>query len=195
MTLNNPSIVLPDAHCLNPGDLSWKALEALGECTFYERTAPDELAERVREADIVLTNKVPLRRELLVALKRLRYIGVTATGYNIVDTDAARECGIVVTNVPTYGTGSVAQMVFAHVLNLTQRVGDHAEAVREGQWSSCPDFCFWNYPLHELGAMTMGVVGFGLIGQAVAKLAQAFGMKVIANSRSSIDASLGVRAV
>ena len=136
MTLTNPSIVVLDAHCLNPGDLSWTSLEALGKCTFYERTPPVELAERVSAADIVLTNKVPLRRELLAEQKRLKYIGVTATGYNIIDVDAARDHGIVVTNVPTYGTMSVAQMVFAHLLNLTQRVGDHARAVREGRWAA-----------------------------------------------------------
>ena len=190
-----PSIVVLDAHCLNPGDLSWKGLEELGDCTFYERTPAGELAERVREAEIALTNKVPFSRELLMGQTRLKYIGVTATGYNIVDVDAAREQGIVVTNVPTYGTQSVAQMVFAHLLNLTQRVGDHAEAVREGRWASSADWCFWDFPLWELGSMTLGIVGYGRIGQATAQIARAFGMTVIAHNRSGIDPAEGVRAV
>jgi glycerate dehydrogenase len=143
----------------------------------------------------VLTNKVPLRRELLSGQSRLKYIGVTATGYNIVDVDAARELGIVVTNVPTYGTMSVAQMVFAHLLNLTQRVGDHAEAVREGRWASSADWCFWDFPLLELGAMTMGIIGYGRIGQATAKIARAFGMPVLAHNRSAIAPSSDVRPV
>ena len=193
--MKNPSIVLLDAYCLNPGDLSWKGLEAIGDCTFYDRTAPEELAARIAEADVVLTNKVALRRDLLVQQKRLKYIGVTATGYNIVDVDAAREAGIVVTNVPTYGTMSVAQMVIAHLLNLTQRVGDHAEAVREGRWAASKDWCFWDFPLWELSAMTLGIVGYGRIGQATAQLARAFGMRVIAHNRSAIKQSEDVRAV
>lgn len=193
--MKNPSIVVLDGHCLNPGDLSWQGLEGLGKCTVYDRTPPEQVAERIRDADIVLTNKVPVRRELLAGQERLKYIGVTATGYNIIDVDAAREHGIVVTNVPTYGTMSVAQMVFAHLLNLTQRVGDHAEAVREGRWASSPDWCFWDFPLLELGSMTMGIVGYGRIGQATAQLAQAFGMKVIAHNRSAIGGSSNVRQV
>jgi glycerate dehydrogenase len=193
MNLNNPSIVVLDGHCLNPGDLSWQGLEALGRCTVYDRTPAEQLAERIREAEIVLTNKVTLRRESMSGQSRLKYIGVTATGYNIVDVNAARELGIVVTNVPTYGTMSVAQMVFAHLLNLTQRVGDHAEAVREGRWASSADFCFWDFPLLELGAMTMGIVGYGRIGQAAAQLAQAFGMSVLANNQSAIVPSNYVR--
>src|SRR4051812_11929384 len=195
MTLDTPSIVVLDGHCLNPGDLSWQGLEALGRCTVYERTSPEQLAERIREADVVLTNKVQLRSELLAKQKRLKYIGVTATGYNIIDVDAAREFGMVVTNVPTYGTTSVAQMVFAHLLNLTQRVGDHSEAVRTGRWASSLDWCFWDFPLVELAGMTMGIVGYGRIGRASAKLAQAFGMQVIAYNRSAIDLSTGVRQV
>jgi glycerate dehydrogenase len=193
MTLDTPSIVVLDGHCLNPGDLSWQGLEALGRCTVYERTSPEQLAERIREADVVLTNKVQLRSELLAKQKRLKYISVTATGYNIIDVDAARELGIVVTNVPTYGTMSVAQMVFAHLLNLTQRVGDHAAAVRAGRWASSADWCFWDFPLVELGGMTMGIVGFGRIGWATAQLAQAFGMQVIAHNRSAIAPSSKVR--
>jgi glycerate dehydrogenase len=190
-----PLIAVLDGHCLNPGDLSWQGLEALGKCTVFERTPAEMLAERLREADIVLTNKVPLRRELLSGQSRLKYIGVTATGYNIIDVDAARDLGIVVTNVPTYGTMSVAQMVFAHLLNLTQRVGDHAEAVRDGRWAASADWCFWDFPLLELEAMTLGIVGYGRIGQAVAGLARAFGMTVIAHNRSAIAKAEGVRAV
>jgi glycerate dehydrogenase len=193
MNSDNPSIVVLDGHCLNPGDLSWQGLEALGPCTIFERTPPGQVAERIRYADIVLTNKVALRRELMSGQLRLKYIGVTATGYNIIDVDAARELGIVVTNVPTYGTMSVAQMVFAHLLNLTQRVGAHAEAVREGRWASSSDWCFWDFPLVELSGMTMGIVGFGRIGWATAQLAQAFGMQVIAHNRSAIAPSSNVR--
>jgi glycerate dehydrogenase len=195
MTIQNPSIVVLDGHCLNPGDLSWQGLEVLGRCTVYARTSAEQLSERIREADIVLTNKVPLCRESMCGPSRLKYIGVTATGYNIVDVDAAGELGIVVTNVPTYGTMSVAQMVFAHLLNLTQRIGDHAEAVRRGRWASSSDFCFWDFPLLELGAMTMGIVGYGRIGQATAQLARAFGMPVLAHNRSAIAQEHEVRQV
>jgi glycerate dehydrogenase len=195
MNQDNPSIVVLDGHCLNPADLSWERLEALGRCTVYERTSAEQLAERMRDAEIVLTNKVTLRRESMSGQSRLKYIGVTATGYNIIDVDAARELGIVVTNVPTYGTMSVAQMVFAHLLNLTQRVGDHAGAVREGRWASSADWCFWDFPLLELGAMTMGIVGYGRIGQSTAQLAEAFGMRVITHNRSTIDPSSKVRQV
>ncbi len=195
VNLVSPFIVVLDAHCLNPGDLSWAGLEALGKCMFYERTPAETIAERIRDADIALTNKVPFSRETLSGETRLKYIGVTATGYNIVDVDAAREAGIVVTNVPTYGTMSVAQMVIAHLLNLTQRVGDHAEAVRAGRWAASKDWCFWEYPLWELADMTLGIVGYGRIGQDTARLARAFGMKVIAHNRSAIDASSEVRQV
>jgi glycerate dehydrogenase len=195
MKIQTPSIVVVDGYCLNPGDLSWQGLEALGECTIHDRTPSELMGERIRDADVVLTNKVPLRRELLSEQKRLKYIGVTATGYNIVDVDAARELGIVVTNVPTYGTASVAQMVIAHLLNLTQRVGDHAEAVREGRWASSADWCFWDFPLLELAEMTLGIVGYGRIGQETARLARAFGMRVIAHNRSPITTSGDVRQV
>jgi glycerate dehydrogenase len=195
MSMKNPSIVVLDGYCLNPGDLSWQKLEGLGECVVYDRTPTAKLAERIRDADVVLTNKVPLRRESLGGLSRLKYIGVTATGYNIIDVDAARDHGIVVTNVPTYGTMSVAQTVFAHLLNLTQRVGDHAQAVREGRWAASADWCFWDFPLVELQAKTMGIVGYGRIGQTTAQLARAFGMKVIAHNRSAIDAPGDVRQV
>jgi len=183
-----------DGYTLNPGDLDWRRLEQLGSCVIYDRSSSEEVVERIASADIVLVNKAPLSRESMAGKPRLKYIGVTATGYNIVDIEAAREFGIQVTNVPSYGTASVAQMVFAHLLNLTQHVASHAQAVRAGRWASSPDFCFWDYPLLELDGMTMGIVGFGRIGQATAKLAQAFQMKVLAHDRGSIDEGNGVRA-
>jgi glycerate dehydrogenase len=193
MTQNKPSIVVLDGYCLNPGDLSWQRLESLGECIIYDRTTPQELSSRIGDSQIVITNKVQLRRDTLAAHPNLKYIGVSATGYNIIDVDAARDLGIAVTNVPTYGTSSVAQMVFAHLLNLTQRVADHAQAVRQGRWAAGPDWCFWDFPLLELEGMTMGIIGYGRIGQATARLARAFGMQVLAHNRSPITDSGGVR--
>lgn len=172
------SVVL-DGFALNPGDLSWKGLEALGACTVYDRTPVEAVVERGSDADVILTNKTVLSAETLAALPRLRYIGVLATGYNVVDVKAAAERGITVCNVPTYGTQSVAQMVFAHLLNLTQNIGQHASEVAEGAWSASPDFCFWRTPLIELAGLTMGVIGFGRIGRATARLALAFDMKVM----------------
>jgi len=173
-------IVVLDGYTLNPGDLSWDGLQRFGECVIYDRTAPEDVVSRSQGAEVVLTNKVVLSREIMEQLPDLRYIGVLATGYNIVDVVAARERGIPVTNVPTYGTQSVAQMVFAHLLNLTQHVAYHAQTVRDGRWSESPDFCYWDYPLIELANLTMGIVGFGRIGRATAHLAAAFGMKVLA---------------
>ncbi len=174
-------IVVLDGYTLNPGDLTWKELEALGECTIYDRSAPEDTLKRADKAAIVLTNKTMLSAEIIDRLDDLRYIGVFATGYNVVDVEAASACGIAVANVPTYGTDSVAQMVFAHLLNLTQNVAHHGQTVRDGRWSSCPDFCYWDTPLIELGGLTMGIIGFGRIGRATARLATAFGMKVIAH--------------
>jgi len=172
-------IVVLDGYTLNPGDLSWGRLEALGECTVYDRTAPEDIVARAGEAEIVLTNKTILSADVIRGLTRLKYIGVLATGYNVVDVEAAGERGIPVTNVPSYGTESVAQMVFAHLLNLTQHVAHHARTVQDGRWAACPDFCYWDMPLLELAGLTLGIVGFGRIGRAVAELARAFGMKVI----------------
>jgi len=172
-------IVVVDGFTLNPGDLSWKGLEELGECAIYDRSAPDEVIGRAENAEVILTNKIVLSAETIGRLGKLKYIGVTATGYNIVDVDAARERGIPVTNVPTYGTDSVAQMTFAHLLNLTQNVARHAKTVSDGRWCSSEDFCYWDTPLIELAGKTMGIIGFGRIGRATAKLARAFGMKVI----------------
>lgn len=173
-------IVVLDGYTLNPGDLSWDELERLGTCQVFDRSRPEEVVPRAKNAEVVLVNKVVLSRELIGQLPRLQYIGVLATGHNVVDGQAARERGVPVTNVPTYGTRSVAQMVFAHVLNLTQRVAYHAGTVAQGRWTTCEDFCYWDHPLVELAGQTMGIVGFGRIGRATAELALAFGMKVLA---------------
>ena len=174
------NIVVLDGYTLNPGDLTWKDLESLGQCTVYDRTGPEEVVPRAKDAEIVLTNKTLLFSDVIKQLPKLKYIGVLATGYNVVDVEAAHNRGIPVTNVPAYSTKSVAQMVFAHLLNLSQHVGHHAETVRSERWTSNPDFCYWDMPLIELVGLTMGIIGFGRIGQAAAKLALAFGMKVIA---------------
>ena len=184
------NIVVLDGHTLNPGDLSWDALRKLGPCEIHERSTTEEIVPRSANAGIVLTNKVVLNKAYMAAVPQLKYIGVTATGYNIVDVAAARERNIVVTNVPTYGTRSVAQMTFALLLELTQHVGHHAQTVREGRWSRSPDFCYWDYPLVELDGLTMGIIGYGRIGQAVGELAQAFGMNVIAHSRKQTPEDL-----
>lgn len=170
--------VILDAHTANPGDLSWEALRDLTSLTVYERTTPDETVPRAADADIVLTNKVILSRDVIARLPRLRYIGVLATGYNVVDLTAARERGIVVTNIPAYSTESVAQMVFAHLLTVTNRVEHYAIANRQRRWSACPDFSYSDTPLTELAGKTFGIVGLGHIGQRVAEIALAFGMRV-----------------
>ncbi|HAM73877.1 MAG TPA: glycerate dehydrogenase [Verrucomicrobiales bacterium] len=191
-----PRIVILDGHTLNPGDQSWSGLEALGDCQVHARSAPHEVVDRCRGAAVVITNKVPLSRATLEQLPDLRCIGVTATGYNIVDVAAARERGIPVTNVPTYGTRSVAQFTLALILELAHRVGMHADSVRAGDWSRCPDFCYWKSPLVELEGMTLGIVGFGRIGRAVADLGLALGMRVLASGRSGTPAvpdTTGVR--
>ena len=177
------NIVLLDAHTANPGDLSWSEFESLGSCTAYDRTPPDQIVERARDAEIIITNKAPLTRATIEALPKLKYIGVIATGYNVVDVAAAKERGVVVTNVPGYSSPSVAQAVFSLLLELTNRTGHHAAEVTQGRWAACPDFCFWDYPIIELHGLTLGLVGWGDIAQAVARIAQAFGMKVIATRR------------
>lgn len=174
-------IVVLDGYCLNPGDLSWDALRKFGEVTVYERTPAAEAESRAREAALVLTNKTPLPGDVLARLPELKYIGVLATGYNIVDVAAAARLGITVTNVPTYGTASVAQFVFALLLELCHNVALHVDAVREGEWSRNPDWSFWKSPLMELAGKTMGVVGFGRIGRATGRIADAMGMRVLAN--------------
>ncbi len=190
-----PQIVILDGYALNPGDLNWQRLQDLGDCTIYERTPPDDVAARIESADIVLTNKGLVTRETIASSPKLRYVGVMATGYNVVDVEAAAETEIVVTNVPTYGTTSVAQMVFAHLLNLTQRVGDHSAAVHQGKWAASADWCYWDSPLVELAGLTMGIVGFGRIGQAVAKLAHAFEMNVLTMTEPVVPVPDYVRLV
>ena len=187
-------IVVLDGYAANLGDLSWSEVEAMGVCVVYDRTSPAELMERAKDAEVLLTNKTVLDAAAIHALPALRYIGVLATGYNIVDIDAARQRGIVVTNIPAYSTDSVAQMVFAHLLNISLRVGHHAEAVRQGRWAACKDFCFWDTPLVELSGKTMGIVGLGHTGMRTARIAQAFGMKVEAwTSKSALQLPPDIR--
>lgn len=171
-------IVILDGYTANPGDLSWDALKRLGELTVYDRTPREETASRAADADIVLTNKVVIDRKMMARLPNLKYIGVLATGYNVVDTEAARERGIIVTNVPAYGTESVAQAVFAHLLTVTNRTEYYTRQNREGRWTDSPDFCYWDTPLTELAGKTIGIVGLGNIGRRVAQIALAFGMQV-----------------
>lgn len=178
-------IVVLDGYAANPGDLSWDELKSLGDCTVYERTAPEEVRERAAGAEILLTNKVALDAQTLDALPELKYIGVMATGYNIVDVDAAKERGIIVTNIPAYSTDSVAQMVFAHILNITQQVQHYTGEVRNGRWSSNPDFCFWDTPLIELRDKKIGIVGLGHTGFNTARIAIGFGMEVHAYTSKS----------
>lgn len=173
-------IVVLDGYGLNPGDLSWEEMQALGELTVYDRTAPAELAERAAGAEVLITNKTVITAGDMAALPALKYIGVLATGYNVVDVAAAKGRGIVVTNIPAYSTASVAQMVFAHLLNITQRVGHYAYANRHGRWANNPDFCFWDTELTELADKKIGIVGLGNTGQATARIASAFGMQVCA---------------
>ena len=171
-------IVVLDGYSANPGDLSWQGLERLGELTVYDRTKPEETVARAAGAEILLTNKVVISRETMAKLPCLKYIGVLATGYNVVDIEAARERGIVVTNVPAYSTESVAQMVFAHLLTVTNRTEHYAIQNRADKWTVNPDFCYWDFPHMELAGKTFGIVGLGNIGQRVAQIALAFGMKV-----------------
>jgi glycerate dehydrogenase len=168
---------------LNPGDLDWGAVGALGDLTVHDRTPDAQIVERAAGAEVLLTNKTPVSAATITALPALRFIGVLATGYNVVDVGAAKARAIPVCNVPGYGTPSVAQHVFALLLELTQRTGHHAETVRAGRWSSCPDFCYWDFPLVELDGRTLGIVGYGSIGAAVARIGRAFGMRVIASAR------------
>ena len=176
-----------DEDKVNPGDLSWDGLETIGEVTVYDRTRAEETVERACKADIVLTNKVVLRRAEIERLPRLKYIGVLATGYNVVDIETAKERGIVVTNVPAYSTMSVAQMVFAHLLTVTNRTEHYAQQNREGRWTQNADFCYWDTELTELAGKTMGIVGLGNIGSRVAEIARAFGMKVVAYTSKDVN--------
>jgi len=182
-------IVVLDGYTLNPGDLSWNGLDKLGDVTVYDRTSYNQndkglIVERVGDAEIVFTNKTPLTEEMLKEMPNLKYIGVLATGYNVVDVKAAKDRGIVVTNIPTYGTMAVAQMTFALLLEMCHHVWAHSEDVKNGAWTNNVDWCFWNYPLIELEGKNIGIIGFGRIGKAVGQIAQAFGMKVLVYDRS-----------
>lgn len=177
-------IVVLDGYTLNPGDLSWVELESLGQCEVYDRTPVDQIPQRAAHAEVILTNKAVLSKETIAKLHALKYIGVLATGYNVVDVEAARLRGIPVTNVPGYGAASVSQMAFALLLEMTAQVGYHARLVRDGNWSRCPDFTFRERPLIELEGLTLGIVGFGAIGRRVATLGRAFGMRILAHTRS-----------
>jgi len=182
-------LVVLDGYTLNPGDLSWEGMKQFGELEVYERSRGDEILERSRGAALLFTNKTPLGKEVLEQLPDLQYIGVLATGYNVVDIEYARSRGIAVANVPGYGTSSVAQMTIALLLELTQHVQRHSDSVRSGDWSSSPDFCYWNYPLVELEGKTMGIIGFGTIGQKVADIATALGMHIMGSARHHRDQS------
>ena len=173
-------IVVLDGYGVNPGDLSWETLEALGEVEVYPRTAPEDVIDRCFNAEIILTNKVVLNKQILVSLPRLKYIGVLATGYNVVDVDTASDLDIIVTNIPAYSTDSVVQMTFAHILAMSNRVEHYTQQNRNGRWSNNPDFVYWDTPLIELAGKTMGIVGLGNIGMKVAQLARCFGMEVYA---------------
>ena len=182
-------IVVLDGYALNPGDLSWKGMEDFGDLTVYDRSSYDPkdediILERAKDADIILTNKTPLTKNVINNMPNLKYIGVLATGYDVVDIDAAKERGVVVTNIPSYGTTAVAQMTFALILELTNHVGEHNRAVHDGQWERSQDWSFTKHPLMELAGNTIGIIGYGRIGQNVGEIAQAFGMKVLANAKT-----------
>ena len=183
-----------DGYCLNPGDLSWNDMAGLGNLKVYDRTSPSELLERAAGAEVLITNKTIISAEAMEALPSLKYIGVLATGYNVVDIEAAKKRGIIVTNIPAYSTDSVAQMVFAHVLNITQRVGLYADLNRQGKWANSIDFCYWDTNLMELHGKSMGIVGYGNIGQATARIALAFGMKVcVCTSKKQSELPEGIQ--
>lgn len=182
------NIVVLDGYCVNPGDLSWDALRQIGNLTVYDRTCADDVVSRALDADVVLTNKVPIRAAQIQALPKLKYIGAMSTGVNIIDIGEAVRRGIVVTNIPAYSTESVAQMTFAHILNITNRIGLYADMNRKGRWAGCEDFCYWNTSLAELSGKTIGIVGLGNIGMKVAAIAMAFGMDVFAYTSKGMDA-------
>lgn len=173
-------IVVLDGYTLNPGDISWEGMEAFGEVTVYDRTKAEDVVERIGDAEVVYTNKTPITKETMDACPGMKFIGVLATGYNIVDVAAAKEKEIPVSNIPTYGTAAVSQFAIALLLELCHHIGEHSDAVKAGEWTSNPDWCFWKYPLVELAGKNMGIIGFGRIGQDTGKIAQALGMKVLA---------------
>ena len=188
-------IVVLDGYTLNPGDLSWEGIKNLGECTIYDRTPPEKTVERAGDAEAVFTNKVVFNHGVISQLHNLKFIGVLATGYNVVDLDAATKAGIVVTNIPAYSTASVAQMVFSHILHIVQNVSMHADSVKKGDWAKSIDFSYHLTPQTELAGKTIGIIGFGQIGQAVAKIALAFGMNVIFHNRSKKETKSDIRQV
>lgn len=176
-------IVVLDGYTLNPGDLDWKGLETIGDCTVYDRTSLTDVQEaidRIGNAEIVFTNKTPMPKSLFDACPNIKFVGVLATGYNVVDVNAAKDKGVIVTNIPTYGTAAVGQFTIALLLEICHHIGHHNNAVHEGKWENNADWCFWDYPLIELDGKTIGIIGYGRIGQATGKIAQALGMKVLA---------------
>ena len=181
--------VVLDSFALNPGDLSWEWLNNLGECELYDRTPADKILERCMGADVVITNKTPLTKETLSQLSNLKYIALESTGYNVVDCEYAKGMGVPVSNIPSYSTNAVAQLTFSLILEITNAVGIHSESVRNGDWANCPDFCYWKTPLTELCGKTLGIVGLGQIGQAVADIAEAFKMNIVAVSGHETDQS------
>ncbi len=188
-------ITILDGHAVNPGDVSWDCIEQFGQLTVYERTAPEQVVERIGDSEIILLNKIQITREIIDQCPSLRYIGVLATGYNVVDTQACREKGIIVTNIPTYSTDAVCQHVFAFILAWANQVESHAQSVARGDWVKNPDFCYWLSPLTELSGKTLGIYGFGNIGQKVAKVAHAFGMNVIVHVHSEKSFTGGEKTV
>lgn len=185
----NMKIVVLDGYTLNPGDLTWEGIEQLGELTVYDRTPADKVLERAADAEVLFTNKTPLGEDVLENLPNLKFIGVLATGYNIVNTEVAKAKGIIVSNVPGYGTASVVQMTFALLLELTQHVKHHSDTVKDGKWAKSADWCYWDYPLIELAGKTMGIIGFGSIGEKVGDIATAFGMNILGSKRHQTDQS------
>ena len=181
-------IVILDGYTENPGDLSWEGFEKLGEVTVYDRTPADEIVNRIGDAEVIYTNKTPISRETIARCPNLRYIGVLATGYNVVDVQAAKERRIPVTNIPTYGTAAVGQFAIAMLLEICHHVAHHSDAVHQGRWENNVDWCFWDYPLIELAGKTMGIIGFGRIGQTTGRIAKALGMRVIATDSFESDA-------
>lgn len=188
-------ITVLDGHAANPGDVSWDDIRALGDFTVYERTPADKVVERIGDSDIILLNKIKITREIVLQCPNLKYIGVLATGYNVVDTKACREKGIVVTNIPSYSTDAVAQHVFAFILEFSNQVASHSASVHAGDWIKNPDFCYWISPLTELAGKTLGIFGFGNIGQKVAKIAHALGMQVIVHVHSEKSFTGGEKTV
>lgn len=182
-------IVVLDGYALNPGDLSWEGIKEMGDVVVHDRTSPDQIVERSRGADVLFTNKTPVREAVIRQLADLKFIGVLATGYNIIDVKAAREKGVIVSNIPDYGSYSVAQLTLALLLELCHHVQRHSDSVYEGKWATSKDWCYWDYPLVELAGKTMGIIGFGSIGQKVGDMATAFGMKLLGTARRQSDQS------